>query len=281
MINLQSKHIESRERKDFSNLVIFTWTSYQDDERSQIRSKLAIKMIENANKYWIKIVMIDRGSGTKFLEQLKTYDNVTIIDPKEWDTMAWDRRNALQKALELYPDAPYFLWTEPEKDDFITPKNLSPVMDEIETGKYAIVVPKRADKSTMVDFQAREETRANKELSALAAWEKRIEEKNPDLYWGEQFDLFFGPKIMTRKGAEYFLKYKGQLDKRDGTITPVLLAKAQWENIWSATVNYEYDSSQIENEHWDKNMNRKRLHQYVEILNETKRQLLISQNKSH
>jgi len=42
-------------------------------------------------------------------------------------------------------------------------------MDEIETGKYAIVVPKRADKSTMVDFQAREETRANKELSALVA----------------------------------------------------------------------------------------------------------------
>jgi len=32
---------------------------------------------------------------------------------------------------------------------------------------------------------------------------------------------------MTRKGADYFLNYKGQLDKRDGTITPVLLAKAQ------------------------------------------------------
>lgn len=274
MINLQSKNIESRERKDFSNLIIFTWTSYQDDERSQLRSKLALKMLDNAHKYWIKVVMVDKWSGVKFLEQLKKYNNVTIVNSKEWDTMAWDRRSALQKALELYPDTPYFLWTEPEKDHLITPQNLSPVMDEIETGKYAIVVPKRADKSTMVDFQAREETRANKELSALATWKKRISEKNPDLYGGEEFDLFFGPKIMTRKGAEYFLKYKWELDKWDGTITPVLLAKAKWENIWSVTVGYKYDESQKKDEEGDKNMQRTRLRQYVSILEETKNQLI-------
>src|SRR3989344_6711577 len=139
--------------EELKNLIIYTGVYYQNDALYQARSQIWFKTFDNAQKLGIKVVVRnDGGLPEEMLERIKAYDNITIVekDLSKKNTLGSGRREALEKAIEIARSSgiekPVFLWTEPEKDDLVTEKNLNPLVAEINAGSN-MVIPERGEKA--------------------------------------------------------------------------------------------------------------------------------------
>lgn len=254
---------ERREKgEQFSDLVIFTTTRYGNDEVSLTRSALAEDFFRRAKEMNIRCVVVDGGSTPEFLKRIEQFDNVkVIVDPSLG--MGESRRKALQEATQIVADdvkSPNFLWTEPEKNGLITAENLDKMISGLRSDLTDIVVPARKSKDTLPKFQAWIESRANKRAMKAAEIPPEAIER--------ELDLWFGPKMFNRAGAQYFLDYKGGLDKWDAIIKPVIDAYKDNKRISAVPVEFFYDESQREQEEGSREFKKKRFEQYSQILAE-------------
>lgn len=247
---------EKKEKEDFSDLCIYTTTFYGKDKTSQIREKLAEKLLENVAKLGIKCVVVDGGSNQNFLDKASSRQNVNLVVNPNLG-MGESRRESLRMAIKS--GVAYYLWVEPEKYDLIRSESLKIMLDGLRKDKTDIVVPRRVNKESMPKLQAWIETRANKRAKELLSGELKA---------GEELDLWFGPKMFNRAGAEFFLNYKGKLDKWDGVVKPVVEAHKNGKRVSSVGVDYKYDSTQSLSEAEDRVIKEKRLEQYATILAE-------------
>ncbi len=260
---------EEELKNEFNNLIVYTGVYYQEHETYRTRSRVWFKTFDNAQKLGIRVVVRnDGGLPVDMLERIKAYSNITIVekDPLKQNTLGSGRREALQKAIEIAKaeniDNPVFLWTEPEKDDLITEKNLLPLVAEIHAGSN-IVVPERGEK-------------AWGELPAQQRWleeraEKRVQEKI--IKSDERLDLWFGPKVFDLKGADYFIRYnpnKDRIDLWDAHMVPVIEAKEEGLKVKSVPLDFSYDESQtaMGAEAKQEGIPTKRIEQYAQILKE-------------
>lgn len=252
---------ENKEKEQFQDLIIFTTTLYGNDEVSKMRSELAEEFFDNTNKLGIKCVVVDGGSDYEFLEKISKFDNIKlVIEPSL--KMGESRRKSLQEALNMVPNEvkkPIFLWIEPEKSGLITRENLSEMIKKLRKNEADIVVPARKNKNSLPEFQGRIESEANKKVKEeiLLFSQKTIGEN--------ELDLWFGPKMFNVDGAQYFLDYKGKLDKWDSIIGPVIDAYNDGKKIVSIPIDFEYNKKQRNQEDDEKSFD-KRVEQYTEIL---------------
>ncbi|MEI8361408.1 MAG: glycosyltransferase [bacterium] len=256
-LNLERK-IESREKSNFSDLIIYTTTLYKSDEMSAMREKLALSFFKKIEKLNIKCVVVDGGSNVVFLENLQQISNLKIISDNS-QSMGGSRRLALDEALKT-AEAKYFLWVEPEKDDLISEESLSRLIDDLRNNNTDVVVAKREALESMPKLQAWLEDRANKRAMETAG--VTVSEAK------EVWDLWFGPKMFNREAAKYFMASKSSLDKWDTIIKPVIEAFQDGKKIANIVVDYKYDITQKSSEENSDNIKRKRLTQYVNILAE-------------
>ena len=240
------------------DLVLCTTTLYKDDKQSRVREKLGLRLLENASRLGIRAIVVDAGSNTAFLEAARSLPGVRVIGELPGQTMGAGRRQALGEALKV-EDASVFLWVEPEKDTLINELSLGDMIQEVKSGRADIVVPRRADQSSMPTFQKWIENRANKRASALLPIDEEGEH--------QALDVWFGPKMFNREGARYFADYPGHnVDRWDAVIGPVINAAKDGKKIASGDVAYAYDPSQRDAEENDRNMKVKRIDQYRQIL---------------
>lgn len=252
---------------ELKNLIIYTGVYYTKSDLYDARSKIWFKTFDNAQRLGIRVVVRnDGGLPPEMLERIKAYENITIVekDPLKKNTLGSGRREALQKAIEIAEKEgikkPVFLWTEPEKDDLITEKNLRPLVAEINAGSN-MVIPERGEK-------------AWNELPKQQRWleqraEKRVQEKI--MKSDERLDLWFGPKVLDKAGAEYFLRYNStgnEIDLWDSLMVPVLEAKKDGLRVKSVPLDFSYDESQTAKgtEAKQEGIPIKRIEQYAQIL---------------
>lgn len=254
---LQKKLNDSGKKKQFADMSIYTTTLYGKDEISKVRQKLAEKFLENADKLGIKCLIVDSGSNKEFLEKAGSYKNVELVLNKKLK-MGASRREALRMAMKK-PSILYFLWSEPEKHNLIKQNLLKEMIEGLRKDKTDIVVPRRLSKKSYPKFQAKIETKANKRAKELMGDDFLIE--------GE-LDLWFGPKMFNRAGAQFFLNYKGRLDKWDAIIKPVVQACRKGKRISSVDIDYTHDILQTSAETGDRLVEQKRLEQYELVLAE-------------
>lgn len=253
------EHKEGDEKlRDFHDLVLCTTTLYKNDEQSRVREKLGLHLLENASRLGIRAIVVDAGSNTAFLEAARSLRGIHVVEELPGQTMGAGRRQALDEALKV-KDASVFLWVEPEKDTLINELSLGDMVQEIKSGRADIVVPRRADQSSMPTFQKWIENRANKRASALLPVDEEGEH--------QALDVWFGPKMFNRENAGYFANYPGHnIDHWDATIRPVIDAAKDGKKIASVNVAYSYDPSQRDAEENDRNMKMKRVDQYRQVL---------------
>ena len=252
---------------DLKNLIIYTGVYYTKSPVYDARSKIWFKTFDNAQKLGIKVVVRnDGGLPPEMLDRIKAYENITIVEKTAPNTLGGGRREALQKCIEIANkegiEKPVFLWTEPEKDDLITEKNLSPLVAEINAGSN-VIVPERGEKAW------NELPRQQRFLEQRA--EKRVQQNI--MKSDERLDLWFGPKVLDLAGADYFLRYnstKDKIDLWDSLMVPVLEAKKDGLEVKSVTLDFSYDESQTKegDEAKQEGMELKRLEQYSQILKE-------------
>lgn len=258
MENFSENNFENKEKEpEFQDVVIFTATLQRlDDEVSRAREIVSRKFFDNTANLGIRCVVVDGGSDESFIEYLQTLDNVKIIQVSG-GTAGEQRRIALNAALE-YEDANYFLYIDPEKDDFIRRETLEPLVMELRENKTDIAVARRRSKESYPKFQSWIETRANKRANKLL----------PEEYTDTDIDFWFGPKMFNRNGADFFTNYKGKLDKWDSHMKPILDAARAGSRISSIDVDYSVDPEQTKAEEADEKTKRKRVEQYTQILKE-------------
>lgn len=245
-------------KNNFDDLTIFTTTFYKDDPVSQVREKLAVKLLENTNNFGVKVVVVDGGSNKAFLEKIKLIPNVRlVVDPTL--TMGESRRKALEIAV-AESHTPFYMWVEPEKDALITSESLEAMLAPLREHEVDIVVPKRKSLETLPPLQAKLEQRANKRAGKITYGE--------DLSDNEVLDMWFGPKLFNEATVSYFTKYNSKLDKWDSVLKPVINAHHDGKKLAGVEVDYEYDPSQSGSEVNDRKMQMKRLEQYATILAE-------------
>lgn len=258
------KEIMNHEK--FKDLIIYTGVYYQDNAIYNTRSKIWFKTFDNAQKLGIKVVVRnDGGLPPEMLARIKSYENITIVEKTGPNTMGGGRREALEKAIEIAEkegvERPVFLWTEPEKDNLITEKNLLQMISGIREGAN-IVIPERGE-------------RAWGQLPKLQRWlEQRAEKRAKKIVeFDGTLDLWFGPQVLDKTGAKYFLGYnskKNRTDLWDALIVPVLDAKRAGGIVKSVSIDFLYNQNQIENEVDESNreIKIKRIEQYTQILKE-------------
>ena len=255
-------------KDELKNLIVYTGVFYQDNETYRTRSKIWFKTFDNAAKLGIKVVVRnDGGLPAEMLQRIKAYSNITIVekDPSKKNTLGSGRREALQKAKEIADqeriEDPVFLWTEPEKDNLITEKNLLRMISGIREGAN-IVIPERGEK-------------AWGQLPKLQHWlEQRAKKRAKNIVeFYDKLDLWFGPEVLDKIGAGYFLDYnagKNRVDLWDALIVPVFDAMRDGIKVTSVPVDFLYNQSQIDNESDESNreIKIKRIEQYTQILKE-------------
>lgn len=249
---------EAHEQLGFEDLTLFTGTFYRDDPSSRLRQELALQQFERAEALGIRMIVSDGGSNVDFLEAASQFPNVTLLQEPEGSTMGSSRRFALEEALADSEDDPdhIFMWIEPEKVDLVDPDTLTELVQPIREGVADIVVPSRKDLSTLPKQQAWFEVRANQRAGDLMKGQKST------------LDLWFGPKVFNRRAAEYFRNYKGQLDKWDAIIKPVLEANNAGLKVIDVPVDFSYPPGQSQQEDGNPAFQRKRVEQYATILAE-------------
>ncbi|HEV7424179.1 MAG TPA: glycosyltransferase [Candidatus Paceibacterota bacterium] len=230
-------------KPSYSDLVIYMATLYEiGDPTSDVRSKLALATLRNASRLGIKCVVADGRSSEAFLKEIEQLNPrlVEVIRVKtEWGEQ---RRDALNQAL-ADSSKKNFLFTDPEKDQLITEGNIRAMLEKLAEGAD-IVVASRVSKESYPDFQRDIETKGNLKV-------KELLEQRTGLRIAGEFDVWFGPKMFNRRGAEYFKNYRkapGREDMWDSIIAPVADAAIDGLKIETAKIEYRVDESQRNHE---------------------------------
>lgn len=225
--------------------VIFTTTRYISRDH---RLDLALQASEAAQAMGYEMVVVDSSPKESQTQRDFEERGATFIR-QVGEGMGSARRQALQAALATNHET--FVWLEPEKS------RLVPLLDQsielIESGSYDLVVPRR---------QCLDSYPTHQQLCELSGnWQVGNFTGRPDL------DLWFGPRLMNRAGAELFLSYDGQYgDRWDSIFVPVARALALGLKVGSSLVDYQHPPSQTIAEEGDAEMNRKRDIQLEELV---------------
>lgn len=253
--------IPEQQREGFHDLTLATTTCYHNDQTSQLRSKLALETFRRAAKLNINLIVVDGSTRPGFLKKLEDFDHLTVVSENPSWGMGGGRRAGLKRAIEKH-DTSFYLWFEPEKTDLLDPESLKAMIKPLRRGKADIVVPKRRGMESCPPHQAWLEQKANRRATNIMLGRQPTAEIKDK----QVVDLWFGPKMFNRKGAEFFLNYRSNLNKWDATIVPVIIAYRNGLKVITVEVDYTYDPRQKEAEENDKGMIKKRLEQYVQIL---------------
>jgi hypothetical protein len=205
-----------------------------------LRAQLAIKTCLAAREHNCRIMVVDGSPCVEFKEALRD-TGATVLDQQK-PGMGQSRRECLRAGL--YTTAGVVMWIEPEK--FPVVPLLDPCAEMILGGAYDFVLPARYSLESYPRYQALSEHRAMWSIGRLTG--------RPDLDW------MFGPRVMSRRGAEFMSTYDGSAgDSWHILVVPVLRALAGRDmRVGSRFVDYTHPAEQTAAEEGDETMDRKR-----------------------
>jgi len=220
-------------------VVIATTTRYE--HLNEVRTKLALKTIDAANKNGFEIIVIDASEKSAirdiFREQGARVYEQTVLG------MGAGRRIAIKKAVDLAGPDGSVVWMEPEKYPFVP--FISSLL--LHMKKADIIVPARKSlKSYPVDQQ-------HFEWLGNYLFEKLT---------GKALDVWFGPRIFRCDAARFFLNYdKKYGDKWESIFIPILQAIKEEARVIRVEVDYTHPIEQTRAEEGNIVMFDKRRHQ--------------------
>lgn len=152
------------------------------------------------------------------------------------------RRAALSAALALVPERgpSAVVWTEPEKVE--VGKFLDAITRPVLDGAVDVVIPRRAHMLSYPSWQVSWEQTGNAMSSRVL---------------GEELDYFFGPRVLNKKAATYFLQYPGQQevsDAWDSVYSPLVDCKLAGLKFGEVVIDFNYPVAQRDAEMSDLRM---------------------------
>jgi len=220
-------------------LVTTTFSKKADD----LRAKLALRTVYAANQCGYQIHIVDGSPDPEVANRLCAAG--AFVEAQKVKGMGASRRQCFEAGLNSGADV--IVWLEPEKYPFVC--QIKPCAEMIETGHYDIVFPGRKTLVGYPQYQELSELRAMRRIGFLTG--------QPYIDW------MFGPRVLSRKGAELLKSYDGKLgDEWQILIVPVL--QQLWideKKVGAKMVDYIHPPEQTAAEEGDATMDAKRDHQ--------------------
>jgi len=214
-------------KKENAIIVTTTYSKTGEDARAQ----LALKTCRTAVKAGYPILVVDGGSQVGYKAQLRKAG--AIVQDQKAMGMGQSRRECIRAGLAT--GAGVIVWMEPEKYPLIP--FLGSCIEPILADEADIVIPRRASLESYPDYQHFSELRGNWSLGNILGC------------YG--FDLFFGPRVMSRAVAEKVASYDGRIDGKtvygdnwEILFVPIIQMVADGVRIKSVTVGYSHPSAQ-------------------------------------
>lgn len=188
-----------------------------------MRAEIALDTYRLLKEGGIPAVAIHTDTSAEYLNMLETRE-VELL-PQRGTGMGSARREALESCLRFFPKANYFFWLEPEKPDmvrFAMPMAEQMLADLTSLGRY-----NRVSMDTYPVEQACYYRFCRAVASRLVGWD---------------FDYGFGPMMLTRKSAPFFLSYLGTYgDQWDSILIPRLRVIHSGLRITAQPVDFRND----------------------------------------
>lgn len=196
---------------------IATTTFYRNIKET--RFGLAMKTVCEAQRHEYPMVIVDGGSPDEVCRQFQKKG--AHLFHQEKSSMGAGRRQAIAEAFKL-AQTEVVVWLEPEKFNLIS--YLNDIVRPIAQNRADLVVPGRKDMSSYPREQEHAERLGNLIFYYLTR---------------RKLDVWFGPRAMNRRAADYFLAYESDYgDKWDSIFIPLLRAIKNDLKVEGVIVNY-------------------------------------------
>lgn len=170
----------------------------------RIRAEIFLDTATACANLEIKLVAIFKDCSDSYLKRLEELD--VLLFQQQTFGMGAVRREAIRIGLETFNDAEYYLWLEPEKPNF--PVIAKSVLLELDQTNAKFCFFNRKSMESYPPEQAYYYLFCRAVASSLI---------------GYDLDYAFGPMIITKRSAPFFLKYAGEYgDLWDSILIPRL-----------------------------------------------------------
>lgn len=187
-----------------SQLVAFTTIKYGSTEVEKVRSRVFLDTAKNLKRLEIPCVALCGPCYDGYLEEVRKLHVIT--HHQEVEGMGTARREALRACLKQFPRREHFLWCEPEKPHL--PQHAIRLWHRMRSQNAQLGLFNR------VGMRSYPKEQACYYLFCRAVASKLI---------ARDIDYAFGPMIITKITAPYFLEYVGEYgDLWDSILIPRL-----------------------------------------------------------
>lgn len=237
--------------------VVVTTTKYTgNDEITSARRAKSLALFAQLSSLNIPTIVYD-NSDPSYRLKVSGHSNCVVIDDSS-TTMGSSRRAVLSEAVKRF-NPNYVMWIEPEKSDLA--EQIPLLFEECRRIQSDILIVGRDNLCSYPTYQQETEALTSELFSRLL---------------GIDCDPMFGPRILSRRGVEAFLKYpelmerlKGHFECKDlwdAIFFPILSgAISEGLNVSAKSVHYKYGQDQREAEQFNPQMHDKRHFQALTI----------------
>lgn len=228
-------------------ICIVTTTYYNlSNEAEKTRFILSKETIKKAISSGYEFIIIDGGSPLEVVNEFISLKAKVISQSKKG--LGEARRQAFIEGYNSGKEI--IIWTEPEKHDLI--RHIPMIVKPLIENKADIVLPSRNSIDSYPLAQQYIEPFCN-------------------LFWKEltktDFDMWFGPRVMLRDIASFFINYKSNYgDKWDNLHLPVIDILKSGKRVVNVKIDYIHDKRQTQDEEHSISFFMKRVEQLNNLL---------------
>lgn len=223
-------------------VALVTTTFYKNPD--DVRFQLALKTCAAAVTAGYPLHIVDGSPDPQIRNMFE--ESGAVVAQQKTAGMGASRRQCLNMGLATEADV--IVWLEPEKAPFVP---LIPPCAEMILRGYNIVIPGRKSLESYPRYQELSELRAMRNIGIMTG--------RPDIDW------MFGPRVLSRRGAQRLADYTGPTPEDDTwhiLVIPVLQELTlDTSRVGSRLVDYTHPPEQTAAEEGDQLMDKKRDHQ--------------------
>jgi hypothetical protein len=214
----------------------------------KIRSEIFLDTAKALSVLDVPFVAVSTECDESYLAQLRHLGIITV--PQSESGMGKIRRKALQVAMDKFPSASHCFWLESEKPDM--PRFLETMIRLMRTEDAPLGLFNRISMDSYPEEQAHYYLFCRAVASKLVSFD---------------LDYAFGPMVVSREGASYFLRYGGEYgDKWEAILIPRLRAIRQKVRIAILPVDFKNDSRMTAVESGNPSLIMKRVEQFNNVI---------------
>jgi len=207
------------------NIVCITTFRQGNPENNieKVRTEVFFDTLKKMAEFGLSLMVLYIETQRPILKEMEKLGAILVL--QQSNGMGNVRKEAILAALDRFPNIKHLCWLEPEKPDLV--QFIGPLCAKMMREQSALGMFNRISMSSYPPEQAHYYLFCRAVASHLL---------------GFDLDYAFGPMIITRPAASYFLKYQGEYgSKWDSILIPRLRIIKDGAGLSTLSINFQND----------------------------------------